>query len=80
MSISITIRRGIADLIAANQGNLASLPEQVTLCPTRENPLPVKAIAAIIQHNTSSLPHRKQGNQKPCDIAGKNTAEWGFPP
>ncbi|NCB20206.1 MAG: ABC transporter substrate-binding protein, partial [Bacteroidia bacterium] len=47
---------GSADLIAAGQGEFGlSYQEQVTYARTAENPLPVKAIAAVIQHNTSGF-------------------------
>jgi len=47
---------GSADLIAAGKGEFGiSYQEQVTYARTAENPLPVVAIAAIIQHNTSGF-------------------------
>ena len=72
---------GSADLIAANQGEFGiSYQEQVTYARTAENPLPVKAIAAIIQHNTSGFasPEAK-GIKSPTDFAGKKYGGWGSP-
>jgi len=47
---------GGAALIAAGQGEFGiSYQEQVTYARTTKEPLPVKAIAAIIQHNTSGF-------------------------
>ena len=47
---------GSADLIAAGKGDFGiSHQEQMTYARTADSPLPVKAIAAIIQHNTLDL-------------------------
>jgi ABC-type nitrate/sulfonate/bicarbonate transport system substrate-binding protein len=72
---------GSADLIAANQGEFGiSYQEQVTYARTAENPLPVKAIAAIIQHNTSGFasPEAK-GIKSPGDFEGRRYGGWGSP-
>jgi ABC-type nitrate/sulfonate/bicarbonate transport system substrate-binding protein len=72
---------GSADLIAANQGEFGiSYQEQVTYARTAENPLPVKAIAAIIQHNTSGFASPAKNNIKtPSDFEGKKYGGWGSP-
>jgi len=72
---------GSADLIAANQGEFGiSYQEQVTYARTADNPLPVKAIAAIIQHNTSGFasPEAK-GIKSPKDFEDKRYGGWGSP-
>lgn len=72
---------GSADLIAAGQGEFGiSYQEQVTYARTAENPLPVKAIAAIIQHNTSGFASPVEKNiKRPKDFEGKKYGGWGSP-
>ncbi len=72
---------GSADLIAAGQGQFGiSYQEQVTYARTAENPLPVKAIAAIIQHNTSGFASPTDRNiTTPKDFEGKKYGGWGSP-
>ncbi|RKD33748.1 ABC transporter substrate-binding protein [Thermohalobacter berrensis] len=72
---------GSTDLIAAGQGEFGiSYQEQVTFARTAENPLPIKAIAAIIQHNTSGFASPVEKNIKsPKDFEGKRYGGWGSP-
>ncbi len=72
---------GSADLIAAGKGEFGiSYQEQVTYARTVENPLPVVAIAAIIQHNTSGFASPVEKNIKnPSDFEGKKYGGWGAP-
>lgn len=72
---------GSADLIAAGKGEFGiSYQEQVTYARTAENPLPVVAIAAIIQHNTSGFASLLDKNIKtPSDFEGKKYGGWGSP-
>lgn len=72
---------GTADLIAAGQGEFGlSYQEQVTYARTAENPLPVKAIAAVIQHNTSGFASPiERGIQSPKDFEGKKYGGWNAP-
>lgn len=72
---------GSADLIAANQGEFGiSYQEQVTYARTADNPLPVKAIAAIIQHNTSGFASpEEKGIKSPKDFEDKRYGGWGSP-
>lgn len=72
---------GSADLIAAGQGEFGiSYQEQVTYAKTADNPLPIKAIAAIIQHNTSGFASPAAKNIKtPKDFEGKKYGGWGSP-
>lgn len=70
-----------ATLIAAGKGDFGiSYQEDVTYALTAEEPLPIKAIATIIQHNTSGFASHKDKNIKsPKDFEGKVYAGWGAP-
>jgi len=72
---------GCAALIAAGQGEFGiSYQEQVTYARTTKEPLPVKAIAAIIQHNTSGFASPvERGIKSPKDFEGKKYGGWGSP-
>lgn len=72
---------GSAELIAAGQGEFGiSFQEQVTYARTAKDPLPIKAIAAIIQHNTSGFASPVDKNIKtPKDFEGKKYGGWGSP-
>ncbi len=72
---------GSADLIAAGRGQFGiSYQEQVTYARTAVNPLPVIAIAAILQHNTSGFASPAAKNIKsPADFEGKRYGGWGSP-
>ena len=72
---------GPAGLIAAGQGEFGvSYQEQVTYARTAREPLPVVAIAAIIQHNTSGFASPKEkGIERPGDFEGKVYGGWGSP-
>lgn len=70
---------GVAQLIAAGKGDFGfSYQEEVTIART-EN-VPIKAIAAVIQHNTSGFaaPEGK-GIKRPRDFEGKKYGGWGSP-
>ena len=72
---------GPAGLIAAGQGDFGiSYQEQVTYARTSREPLPVVAIAAILQHNTSGFASPKEkGIERPRDFEGKKYGGWGSP-
>ncbi|MCE5328931.1 ABC transporter substrate-binding protein [bacterium] len=72
---------GAADLIAAGKGEFGiSYQEQVAYARTTEPALPVKAIAAIIQHNTSGFASPVNKNIKtPKDFEGKKYGGSGSP-
>jgi len=72
---------GSADLIAAGKGQFGiSYQEQVTYARTAADPLPIKAIAAIIQHNTSGFASPAAKDIKsPKDFEGKKYGGWGSP-
>lgn len=75
------IAGGSADLIAAGQGDFGvSYQEQVTYARTASDPLPVVAIAAIIQHNTSGFASPKAKNIVTAkDFEGMKYGGWGSP-
>lgn len=70
-----------ASLIAAGKGDFGiSYQEDVTYARTAKEPLPVKAIATILQHNTSGFAAPKAKNIKsPKDFEGKTYGGWGSP-
>jgi len=72
---------GSAALIAAGQAEFGiSYQEQVTYARTTKEPLPVKAIAAIIQHNTSGFASPvEKGIKNPKDFENKKYGGWGSP-
>lgn len=72
---------GAADLVAADQAQFGvSYQEQVTFARTAETPLPIKAIAAVIQHNTSGFASFKDKNiTRPKDFENRTYGGWGSP-
>ncbi|MGL5354576.1 MAG: ABC transporter substrate-binding protein [Clostridium sp.] len=68
-------------LLAAKKGDFAiSYQEDITYAKTSDNPLPVKAIAAIIQHNTSGFASPKEkGIETVKDFENKVYGGWGGP-
>jgi ABC-type nitrate/sulfonate/bicarbonate transport system substrate-binding protein len=70
---------GTAQLIAAGQGDFGiSYQEEVT--NARAMDIPVVAVAAIIQHNTSGFAAPvEKGIKTPKDFAGKKYGGWGSP-
>ncbi|HHW30254.1 MAG TPA: ABC transporter substrate-binding protein [Clostridiaceae bacterium] len=72
---------GSAALVAAGQAHFGiSYQEEVTYARTAKDPLPIKAVAAIIQHNTSGFASPvSKGIQSPKDFEGKRYGGWGSP-
>jgi len=70
-----------ATLVAVGKGDFGiSYQEDVTVALTSQDPLPIKAIAAIIQHNTSGFAtYADKKIQSPKDFEGKTYAGWGGP-
>lgn len=68
-----------ATLIATGQGEFGiSYQEDVTYARTAEDPLPIKAIATIVQHNTSGFAsYRPKNITSPLDFEGKTYVSWG---
>lgn len=67
-----------AALVAAGKGEFGvSYQEDVTYALTAQDPMPIKAIAAVIQHNTSGFVSLKDsGITSPKDFEGKVYAGW----
>lgn len=70
-----------ATLVAQQKGTFGiSYQEDVTIALSAKDPLPVKAIAALIQHNTSGFVSlANSGITSPADFEGKIYAGWGGP-
>ena len=70
-----------ATLVAVGKGDFGiSYQEDVTIALTSEEPLPIKAVAALIQHNTSGFVTAADKNiTSPKDFEGKTYAGWGGP-
>ena len=70
-----------ATLVATGKADFGiSYQEEVTYAKTSEDPLPIKAVAAVIQHNTSGFASPKSKNiTSPKDFEGKIYGGWGSP-
>jgi len=70
-----------ATLIAVGRGDFGiSYQEEVTMAIASEDPLPIRAIAAVIQHNTSGFATAKSKNiVSPKDFEHKVYSSWGGP-
>lgn len=70
-----------ATLIAVGKGDFGiSYQEDVTIALTSKDPLPIKTIAALIQHNTSGfVTYADKDIKSPKDFEGKTYAGWGGP-
>ena len=70
-----------ATLIAQQKGTFGiSYQEDVTIALTSRDPLPIKAVATIIQHDTSGFVSlADSGIESPADFEGKTYAGWGGP-
>lgn len=70
---------GAASLVASGKVDFGiSYQEEVTYAKTSDDPLPIKAIAAVIQHNSSGFASPKDKNIKtPKDFEGKIYGGWG---
>lgn len=68
-------------LLASGKADFAvSYQEDLTFARTSDSPLPVKAIATIIQHNTSGFSSPKEKNIKTVkDFEDKVYGGWGSP-
>ncbi len=72
---------GAATLVATGKADFGiSYQEEVTFAKTSEDPLPIKAIATVIQHNTSGFASPKDKNiTSPKYFVGKTYGGWGSP-
>lgn len=70
-----------ATLVAQQKGTFGiSYQEDVTIALASRDPLPIKAVATVIQHNTSGFVSLKDsGIESPADFNGKTYAGWGGP-
>lgn len=70
-----------ATLVAQQKGTFGiSYQEDVTIALTAQDPLPIKAVATVIQHNTSGFVSlADSGIESPADFEGKTYAGWGGP-
>lgn len=70
-----------ATLVAQQKGTFGiSYQEDVTIALSAEDPLPIKAVATVIQHNTSGFVSlADSGITSPADFEGKTYAGWGGP-
>ena len=68
-------------LVATGKADFGiSYQEDVTYAKTSEDTLPIKAVAAVIQHNTSGFASPKSKNiTSPKDFEGKIYGGWGSP-
>jgi len=68
-------------LIASGGGEVAvDFQESLGPAIASSNPLPVTAIAAVVQHNTSGIVSLKEaGIQSAADLCGKSFAAWSTP-
>ena len=72
---------GAATLVATGKADFGiSYQEEMTFAKTSEDPLPIKAVATVIQHNTSGFaaPKDKKINSAK-DFTGKVYGGWGSP-
>ena len=72
---------GALSLVAAGKAEFAvSFQEEIGPALTSENPLPVVAVASIIDHNISGIISLKEkGIDSPSKLEGKRYASWGTP-
>ena len=70
-----------ATLVAVGRGDFGiSYQEEVTMAIASEDPLPIRAVAAVIQHNTSGFATAVSKNiASPRDFEGKVYSSWGGP-
>lgn len=72
---------GAEALVASGKAQFGvSFQENVASALTADSPLPVTAVAALIQHNTSGIISLKKNNiTSPKDMAGHSYASWSTP-
>ena len=72
---------GALALVATGRADFAvSYQEEIMVAATSAQPLPIKAIAALIEHNTTGLISLKErGINRFKDLEGKKLATWQIP-
>ena len=70
-----------ATLVTVGRGDFGiSYQEEVTMAIASEDPLPIRAVAAVIQHNTSGFATAVSKNiTSPADFENKVYSSWGGP-
>ncbi|MGL5440381.1 MAG: ABC transporter substrate-binding protein [Filifactoraceae bacterium] len=68
-------------LVASDKAQFGvSFQEEIALAISAKEPLPVKAVAGIMQHNDSGIISKKEKNiVSPKDMEGKTYASWDSP-
>jgi ABC-type nitrate/sulfonate/bicarbonate transport system substrate-binding protein len=81
VSIEQAAEGTVEQLISAGRGEFGiSMQEVMNYALTQDDPLPIKAVAAIIQHNTSGFVSLKEdGIKSPADWTGKTYGGWAPP-
>ena len=72
---------GARVLVASGKAQFGvSVQDSMAPALVGDNPLPIKAIAALLQHNTSGIISRKgEGMDRPKGLEGKKYATWDAP-
>jgi len=72
---------GMDLMVASGQAQFGvSFQENVIIARTGDSPLPIVAVAAIVEHNTSGILSLKSKNvTSPKDMEGKRYATWDLP-
>ena len=72
---------GAMALVASGKAQFGvSFQDSLALAYSSQNPLPITAVAALIQHNTSGIVSRKgEGMDRPRGLEGKQYATWDLP-
>lgn len=72
---------GAEVLVASGKAQFGvSFQDSLASALSGENPLPVKAVAAVVQHNTSGIISRRgEGISSPKGLEGKRYATWNGP-
>lgn len=72
---------GAVVLVASGKAQMGiSFQDSMAPAVAGENAMPVTAVAAVIQHNTSGIVSRKgEGMERPLGMEGKTYATWDLP-
>ena len=78
---SLTPEDGAEVLVASGKAQFGvSFQDYIAPGLVGDDPLPITAVAAIIQHNTSGIVSRKgEGMDRPTGLAGHKYATWDLP-
>jgi len=72
---------GATAMVAAGQAQFGiTVQDSLASAFAREEPLPIKAVAALLQHNSSGIISRVgEGMDRPAGLMGNNYATWNSP-